>query len=180
MRFHETETCFEHGFSFCNSRIQEMAARFANCRVLADRRLYDAGERDVIVDLADGKIMGVCPGTSAVEAEEDERSAKKAKIGTTTTTTVIDGRGAILAPGFIDMQFNGGWGVAFTSATLTEASVHEVSRQLARVGVTSYMATVVTATQEVYKHSVSVLTAAREKAQQGGETRSSNSSSNGG
>ena len=54
---------------------------------------------------------------------------------------VVDARGLILAPGFIDLQFNGGFGHDFTD---DPASIWTVAAHLPRYGVTSFLPTIIT------------------------------------
>lgn len=59
--------------------------------------------------------------------------------------------GCILAPGFIDVQINGGFGVDFSQATEDVGSgVALVARRLLPHGVTSFCPTLVTSPPEVY------------------------------
>ena len=50
---------------------------------------------------------------------------------------VVDCGGAILAPGLIDLQINGGWGVDFSSPSLTVEQALTVCRNVLRSGVTA-------------------------------------------
>lgn len=56
-------------------------------------------------------------------------------------TPVLDASGLILTPGFIDMQFNGGFGYDFTADPTT---IWQVAAQLPRYGVTAFLPTVIT------------------------------------
>lgn len=47
---------------------------------------------------------------------------------------VIDAKGMIVSPGFIDIQINGGYGVDFSDPALTEDEVIHVRRSLLAVG----------------------------------------------
>ncbi|KAI2576592.1 AMDHD2 isoform 10 [Pan troglodytes] len=59
--------------------------------------------------------------------------------------------GRILAPGFIDVQINGGFGVDFSQATEDVGSgVALVARRILSHGVTSFCPTLVTSPPEVY------------------------------
>lgn len=59
----------------------------------------------------------------------------------------IDAKGLILAPGYIDIQINGGFGYDFS----TDADcLAPVCRQLPKYGVTSFLATLITSEQERY------------------------------
>ncbi|XP_012997136.1 N-acetylglucosamine-6-phosphate deacetylase isoform X1 [Cavia porcellus] len=62
-----------------------------------------------------------------------------------------DCRGCILAPGFIDVQMNGGFGVDFSRATEDVGSgVALVAQRILSHGVTSFCPTLVTSPPEVY------------------------------
>lgn len=64
----------------------------------------------------------------------------------------IDCDGAIVAPGFIDLQVNGGWGVDFSSPDLhsTESAVRTVAAGVLAHGVTAFLPTMVTSPPHVY------------------------------
>jgi N-acetylglucosamine-6-phosphate deacetylase len=57
----------------------------------------------------------------------------------------IDVSGRLVAPGFIDMQINGGWGDDFTS---DPRSIERVARRLPSTGVTAFLPTIVTCPAE--------------------------------
>ena len=84
--------------------------------------------------IRDGKI---------VEPEQDSEVVK-----------VIDCGGAIVAPGFIDLQINGGFGVDFTSdiidAETCKDALDKVGVGILAHGVTSYCPTIVTSPPEVF------------------------------
>ncbi|KAJ8935065.1 hypothetical protein NQ318_007164 [Aromia moschata] len=63
---------------------------------------------------------------------------------------VIDCKGYLIAPGFIELQINGGYGYDFSFRDRTEEGVDLVSKKLLSHGVTSYCPTLVTSPQEVY------------------------------
>jgi N-acetylglucosamine-6-phosphate deacetylase len=54
---------------------------------------------------------------------------------------VVDGEGLFLAPGFIDLQCNGGWGHDFSHEPDT---IWRVARRLPQTGVTGFLPTIVT------------------------------------
>jgi N-acetylglucosamine-6-phosphate deacetylase len=56
-------------------------------------------------------------------------------------TQILNGRGLILTPGFIDLQFNGAFG---TDLTHNPERLWEIGPRLARYGVTSYLPTITT------------------------------------
>lgn len=60
----------------------------------------------------------------------------------------IDAQGFIVAPGYIDLQINGAHGFDFSSQP---DALNKVSKILPKYGVTSFLATVVTSSPEVYQ-----------------------------
>jgi N-acetylglucosamine-6-phosphate deacetylase len=75
------------------------------------------------------------------------RDSKIEAVGPTTETAIpknarrLDGRGLILVPGFIDLQFNGGFGVDLTH---NPEHMWLVGQKLSRYGVTSFLPTIIT------------------------------------
>merc|ERR1712086_923182 len=63
---------------------------------------------------------------------------------------VVDCKGMLLSPGFIDVQLNGAFGVDFTNAELTMDQGDKGSEGILKHGVTSYCPTVVTSSPAVY------------------------------
>lgn len=61
-------------------------------------------------------------------------------------TEVRDATGLILAPGFIDLQVNGGFGLDFTD---DPSSIWEVAGKLPRYGVTGFLPTIITSPPNV-------------------------------
>ncbi|XP_032281855.1 N-acetylglucosamine-6-phosphate deacetylase isoform X2 [Phoca vitulina] len=105
--------------------------QFTNCRILRGRALL---REDLWV--REGRI---------VDPEklffEERRVADEQR----------DCGGCILAPGFIDVQINGGFGVDFSQATEDVGSgVALVARRILSHGVTSFCPTLVTSPPEVY------------------------------
>ena len=68
--------------------------------------------------------------------------------------TVIDGTGKLLVPGFIDLQFNGGFGEDFTQ---NPATIWPIAEKLPRYGVTSFLPTIITSPLEVGRAAQEVL-----------------------
>ena len=60
----------------------------------------------------------------------------------------IDTMGAIIAPGYIDLQINGGFGYDFT---IEPEKASDVARLLPRYGVTAFLPTVISSSSEHYK-----------------------------
>ncbi len=97
-----------------------MITRFKNGRILRNHRFVD--EELWVVN---GKI-------SSKQPRVDEE---------------IDLQGRILAPGYIDLQINGAFGIDFSE---NMAGLTEVSKRLPRYGVTSFLPTIATTTSSKY------------------------------
>jgi N-acetylglucosamine-6-phosphate deacetylase len=94
---------------------------------------------DVVIDA--GRIVALePPGERTADASE-----------------VIDVSGHLVAPGFIDLQINGGWGHDFTSDPTT---LCEVAAQLPSTGVTSFLPTIVTSSPEARQAALAAFVAA--------------------
>jgi len=66
----------------------------------------------------------------------------------------IDAAGQILAPGFIDLQLNGGFGFDFTA---DPSAIWEVAAKLPRFGVTAFLPTIITCRLETIRMAQGVL-----------------------
>jgi len=84
------------------------------------------GTADLAVLLGDGKILDIGPTDTLPCPPEAER---------------LDAAGRRLAPGFIDLQLNGAFGLDFTAAPET---IWEVGARLPRYGVTTFLPTIIT------------------------------------
>ncbi|XP_034490905.1 N-acetylglucosamine-6-phosphate deacetylase [Drosophila innubila] len=105
--------------------------QFINCRLVRDHRLV---QDDLWV--RNGKIINPEP----VFFDEQSKAHRR-----------IDCGGAIIAPGYIDVQINGGYGVDFSyDKDTTEAGVTKVARGLVKCGVTSFCPTLVTSPSDSY------------------------------
>lgn len=88
-------------------------------------------------------------------------------LGGRSAAEVIDGKGAVCAPGLIDVQINGAFGIDFTTPTLTTAEVDTICRGVLGHGCTSLCPTVITSSPEMYR-SVLPLLRRREGGIEGG------------
>jgi N-acetylglucosamine-6-phosphate deacetylase len=70
----------------------------------------------------------------------------------------IDAAGRILVPGFIELQFNGGFGDDFTA---DPATIWRVAEKLPRYGVTSFLPTVITSPLEKIKAAQTIVAGSR-------------------
>lgn len=80
---------------------------------------------------------------------------------------VIDAAGLLLAPGFIDLQFNGGFGQDFTA---DPTAIWSVAAGLPRYGVTAFLPTIITAPLEKSAAGQRVVMQGRLGGETGGET----------
>ena len=111
-----------------------MITVFRNCQLLRDHAIV---EDDLWV--RDGKILN----PQDILMREHRNFDRE-----------IDCRGRLLAPGLIDLQINGAFGVDFTNDIVDEKTAKghllTVSKGLVKQGVTSYCPTLVTSAPEVY------------------------------
>jgi N-acetylglucosamine-6-phosphate deacetylase len=74
-----------------------------------------------------------------------------------------DGELPIIAPGFIDGQVNGYGGLDINAEEVSAETVVEMTERLARVGVTSWVPTIVTASEDAIVNALRVVSSAREQ-----------------
>ncbi len=67
---------------------------------------------------------------------------------------IRDASGLVLAPGFLDLQINGGFGKDFTA---DPEAIWEVAARLPRFGVTGFLPTIITSPPETVRHAQSIL-----------------------
>jgi N-acetylglucosamine-6-phosphate deacetylase len=93
---------------------------------IANAQLVTDGQppvsRSVLLD--DGRIALIAPATQTPPAG----------------VAILDGTGLYLAPGFIDLQLNGGFGEDFTA---NPASIWPVATRLPQFGVTAFLPTII-------------------------------------
>lgn len=105
--------------------------QFINCRILREHRLQ---REDLWV--REGRILDPEKLFFDEQGFADER---------------VDCEGSIIAPGFIDVQINGGYGVDFSQASEHVGSgLSVVAQRILEHGVTSFCPTLVTSPPEVY------------------------------
>lgn len=115
-----------------NKSVSDAAiTQFINCRILKDHRLL---WEDLWV--REGKILDPEKLFFDEEGFADIR---------------VDCEGSIVAPGFIDVQINGGFGIDFSQATDdVNGGVTQVAKKLLEHGVTSFCPTLVTSPPHIY------------------------------
>uniref|UniRef100_A0A4W6DEY5 N-acetylglucosamine-6-phosphate deacetylase n=1 Tax=Lates calcarifer TaxID=8187 RepID=A0A4W6DEY5_LATCA len=105
--------------------------QFINCRILRDHRLQ---REDLWV--REGRILD----PEKLFFDEQGYADKR-----------VDCEGSIIAPGFIDVQINGGFGIDFSQASDdVSAGVSFVAKKILEHGVTSFCPTLVTSPPAVY------------------------------
>ncbi|EZA59057.1 N-acetylglucosamine-6-phosphate deacetylase isoform X2 [Ooceraea biroi] len=104
--------------------------QFRNCKILRDGTMQ---EEDLWV--RDGKIV------NPEKIFYDEKVDSDIKI---------DCAGALISPGYIDLQINGGFGVDFSYDDNVEEGIDKVAKGLLKYGVTSFCPTLVTSPSKVY------------------------------
>lgn len=67
---------------------------------------------------------------------------------------ILNAEGLLVAPGFVDLQINGGFGYDFTQAP---ESIPAVAARLPQFGVTAFLPTIISAPLETYKRALSVI-----------------------
>lgn len=110
---------------------KQVLKQFYNCRILRDGKILT---EDLWV--RDGKFVNPERIFYDEKVKPDFR---------------YDCRGALISPGYIDVQINGGFGIDFThNLNNVEEGVSVVAKRLLRYGVTSFCPTLVTSPKEIY------------------------------
>ncbi|KAF1379984.1 hypothetical protein PFLUV_G00181750 [Perca fluviatilis] len=115
-----------------NKSVSDAAiTQFINCRILRDHRL----QRDDLW-VREGKVLD----PEKLFFDEKGYADKR-----------VDCEGSIIAPGFIDVQINGGYGIDFSQASDdVSTGVSFVAKKILQHGVTSFCPTLVTSPPAVY------------------------------
>lgn len=111
---------------------------FVNARLVGSGSACTPALSRVLVSA--GKIAVIDPPASALAAAGPK--------------VTIDCKGAYLAPGFIDIQCNGGYGIDYTDPTLKSADILHVGHALLSHGVTAICPTLISAPTELYKRNI--------------------------
>ncbi|KAM0748066.1 Metallo-dependent hydrolase [Meredithblackwellia eburnea MCA 4105] len=111
--------------------------RFTNCKVASKDGLLE--NRDVYIDTSEGKIIS---GQSYFFGYRQP------------VQEIVDLDGKILAPGFIDAQINGAYGVDFSLFNGNRdhylKGLEKVAKEIVETGTTSFLPTVITQDRNVY------------------------------
>lgn len=105
--------------------------QFYNCQILRDGKI-------IVEDLwvRDGKIV------NPEKIFYDEKLLPDVRI---------DCQGALISPGYIELQINGGFGIDFShNIENVEEGINKVAKKLLACGVTSFCPTIVTSPSETY------------------------------
>lgn len=123
---------------------------FVNCRAVLptkDQASCDLIEQVTILVSSDGIIEWICQGAQ----DGDDFSFDRLNSDDNNDKVLtIDCQNSILAPGFIDIQINGAFGVDFSNPDITVEQINYVRRRLLSTGVTSFLITLVTCSRNVY------------------------------
>jgi len=96
-------------------------------------------------------------GAVLVEGNRIAAVGTAASVARPSAARVIDARGRLLTPGFIELQFNGGFGADFTD---DPSAIWRVAEMLPRYGTTSFLPTIITSPLERIAAGQAVVTAA--------------------
>lgn len=107
--------------------------------LFVDALTSDGLAPEMSIHIVDGFIQSVSPATSSVPAS---------------ASPTLDLRGCIASPGWVDLQFNGAFGLDFTDNPDT---LWEIAARLPQFGVTAFLPTIITAPLEVYEYAIEVL-----------------------
>lgn len=102
-------------------------------------RLHVSETQELLLNQASGRITDSIPGDEHVIEE--------------------DGHGVLVCPGFVDLQFNGAFGIDFSRPTLRAEDAARVLSGLLQFGVTSVAPTLISSSRETYEHSLGVFAA---------------------
>lgn len=110
---------------------QQILKQFYNCCILRDGKILN---EDLWV--RDGKIV------NPEKIFYDEKIKPNIRINC---------NGALISPGYIDLQINGGFGIDFThNVNNVQEGINKVAKKLLEFGVTSFCPTLVTSPSETY------------------------------
>jgi N-acetylglucosamine-6-phosphate deacetylase len=115
--------------------------RDASCFAVRGLLALESGLVGGAVVVRDGRIVEVARGSGALDLPETVHET------------------AIVSPGYIDLQVNGGFGVEVSDSA--EAIVH-LSRRLPATGVTGFLPTLVSSTTEIYPRACRAFLAGRD------------------
>jgi N-acetylglucosamine-6-phosphate deacetylase len=113
-----------------------ISIKIFNAKIITPFHLIENGT----VIIRDGFIESVEAGYSKLSAMNE-----------------IDAKGSYLCPGLIDIQINGFMGVDFADPNLSIEGIRQATKALWKVGVTSFLPTVITNSQKNLKNSFNIL-----------------------
>ena len=133
--------------------------RLINARILQQDGLLLFGA----LDISNGLIIDIHPDDGGSIQNEDISSVIE----------VVDCKGRIISPGYIDIQLNGAYGIDFSDDCIGEEGlktedVLHVAHRLVETGVTSFCPTMVSSSPPTYRHIISLMNTARKQQHQGG------------
>ncbi|KAH8552530.1 hypothetical protein BGW37DRAFT_533876 [Umbelopsis sp. PMI_123] len=128
--------------------------KIVNARLLLDHKIV----QDSYLWFQDGKIIH--PQNLFFDQHRD-------------ADEIIDAKGALVVPGFLDIQINGGYGIDFAdnegSLEKIQNDINTVAKGLLQYGCTAFCPTVVSSAPEVYNKVLPLLNKRKGDAKQGSE-----------
>ncbi|KAF6216249.1 hypothetical protein GE061_000589 [Apolygus lucorum] len=116
-----------------------------------DQFSWDLVRPDVVYAFVSGKVLRQERLTEGIVYVQNGVIIMTPNEGVQVVTIDL-GKDNILAPGFIDLQINGGFGLDFTSDLGEDSSgLQEIASKLLQYGVTSFCPTIVSSTPDNYK-----------------------------
>ncbi len=112
------------------------------------RAIVNATVLTPMVEISDGVVL--------VDGDKIVAVGSAESLSVPPSARLFDAAGRTLVPGFIDLQFNGGFGHDFTHDPTT---IWSVSAEMVRWGVTSFLPTVITSPLATMAHAQQVLQA---------------------
>lgn len=121
------------------TKTKALMLRLVNTRILRDGKLVDD---DVWIDAHNGTVVD--PMRRFYEAKSSKELEQEQKV---------DCHGAVVAPGFIDLQLNGCYGIDFSNVEQMKnrENIRKCCRELVKTGVTAFCPTLISLKPHEYK-----------------------------
>jgi len=116
--------------------------RFINGKLVLPNGTLQEG----IINVQNGRITSIELSTSSSLSNTS-----------TSNSTIIDIQGNIIAPGYIDLQWNGGYGIDLSDTDLTEDNVLIALKKLLSTGVTSINPTIISSPKKIYERNIPIV-----------------------
>lgn len=137
-------------------KIMTSSLRLVNGKLILPNGILQEG----ILTVTDGRITLVevtnedGGGTST---SFSSTSLSSSSSSSSSSITTIDIQGNIIAPGFIDLQWNGGYGIDFSDTDLTEDNIIIALKKLLATGVTAVNPTIISSPKSIYERNIPIV-----------------------